>query len=83
MGVTPQDTLDDWDRQQREEHAQKAKTTIAKLPCCGSGVELEGGKDQYVTCPNPQCPKAIELGRPCRHFISWGLSPKINTELEL
>jgi hypothetical protein len=77
MGVIPPQLLDDWERQQKQDHAAKANYTVAQLPCCGSSVEIQGGIDQYVTCPNAQCPRARELGRPPRHFISWSIDPKV------
>ena len=80
MGVLDQQTIDDWDAEQRHDMARSNKMTVAKLPCCGSSIEVEGGVDQYVECPNPQCPKAMELGRPPRHHISWGLNPKLTSE---
>jgi hypothetical protein len=81
MGVIPPHLLDDWDRVQREDYAHQAKYTVAKLPCCGSGVQVEANIDQYVTCPNKDCPKARELGRPPRHHISWSLtSQKFTSE---
>lgn len=80
MGVLDQQTIDDWDRQQRADYAHSQRMTIAKLPCCGAGIEVEGGVDQYVECPNAQCPKRMELGRPPRHHIAWGLNPKVQSE---
>ncbi len=83
MGVISPQQMDDWDRQQREEYAQKAKYQMVALPCCGSAVEAKPEEgDQYVTCPNQHCPKRAELGRAPRHMISWSLNPKISSELQ-
>lgn len=81
MGVTNQLLLDDWDRQQHQDYAQKNKLTMVKLPCCGSAVEATPAQgEQWVMCPNKSCPKARELGRPPRHHITWGHRTTIQSE---
>jgi hypothetical protein len=79
MGIIPPELIDDWDRVQRQDYARSAKYTVVKLPCCGSSVEVEGGRDQWVTCPNKSCPKWRELGHPARHHISWSLTKQTVT----
>lgn len=49
------------------------KHTIAKLPCCGSSIEVtDPSVDNYVQCPNKKCGK--------RHVILSGLSHKFKSE---
>lgn len=44
--------------------------TVAKLPCCGSGVEITDPTiDNYVVCPNPQCRKQAVVVGDRRHQV--------------
>jgi hypothetical protein len=62
----------DWQARQRLE-ADHEHHTMAKLPCCGSAVEIvDPSKDNFVTCPNPACRK--------RHVVLSGLSHRIESE---
>lgn len=46
------------------------KRTVAKLPCCGSGVEItEPGRDTFVVCPNANCRKRHVVVGDRRHEI--------------
>lgn len=86
MGILSLDDQENLERYQKEEHRQRSKHTIVRLPCCGTGIEIKPthiGQDILLTCPNKQCPKALHLGRQPRHSISWGTNPRISTELEL
>lgn len=50
--------------------------TMAKLPCCGSAVEItDPTKDTYVTCPNKLCGK--------RHMVVGDRNHKIVSEAPL
>lgn len=74
MGQIPLDLTEGWDRQQRADYKQEDKYTVVKLPCCGTSVEVEKAEDQYITCPNRFCGK--------RHLLTWGMDPKLRSELD-
>jgi hypothetical protein len=78
MGMIPELVLDDWDKQQHADYQQSRHYTVVQLPCCGTSIETEvtqEGQEQLITCPNRFCGK--------RHLLSWGLNPKIQSELQL
>lgn len=48
--------------------------TVAKLPCCGSSVEVtDPYNDTFVVCPNVNCRK--------RHVVMAGLKHQIKSEV--
>lgn len=50
------------------------KHTVAKLPCCGSRIEVtDPSRDTYVVCPNVHCRK--------RSVVLSGLKHQIRTEV--
>lgn len=74
MGQIDPLLLDDWDAKQRADYANSQKMVIVKLPCCGTGLEVDpkDGTEQYVICPNVKCPKRTARGG-ARHLIAWNL----------
>jgi hypothetical protein len=76
MGHLTPELAEQWLRQQEADEKQRQNTTIVKLPCCGSGIEVTAaqlGEDQWIVCPNQHCGK--------RHLLTWGMKPTIQSEL--
>ncbi len=71
MGVIPQHLLDELDDYNRADYKRERKSTVVRLPCCGTMIEGDPSHgEEYVTCPNKWCPKRSgDIG--ARHVIIW------------